>query len=312
MRKIIIKIAILLFLLVAIDRSFDFLFTKVFFEKTISGQAGGTLNYLIQNKSNVNFLILGTSRAIHQIDPAVVNASSSLGYNAGVDGLGKSVYNKLLLDIAGGKIHPEIIIFQIDVNDYFHQTKLTFDNQLRALYPFYNQSPELRDYLKDASFTEKLKLFFHMYRYNGKFYNILFNFAKRKEVGNNSGFIPLNGSIRDTQASEAYETKAKNLEIDTNGINAIKQIIEFCNVRKIKLYIVLPPSYNNVWYNREKLDIFKKNIQIPNLIDMSDISQFDNLKISENWKDVTHLNNIGAKKFSGYLRDSLIERNAFN
>jgi hypothetical protein len=312
MKKILIKILIIISVLVALDRISDYLFTKYIFEKTISGQAGGTVNYLSQRKSNVDLLILGTSRAVHQIDPGVLDTSSKLGYNAGVDGVGRSVYNEILLDITANKIHPKVLIFQTDVGDYFDQSQSAYDNQLRAQYPFYNQSLALRDYIGKAGLAEKIKLFFEMYRFNGKVFNILANYAKRKGIPDNTGFIPLFGTIKENQIPPKRETKNVKSKIDERGIEALKQIISYCSANHIKLFIVLPPSFDNISYDKKNLDIFKTNIPVAYLIDMSDVSLFVNLKDKENWKDVAHFNNVGAGKFSNYLRDSLITRNAFN
>ncbi|MFD0878348.1 hypothetical protein ACFQ1A_29555, partial [Massilia pinisoli] len=63
MRAILLKVITIVIILIVIDKGFGALFNNFIFKKTISGERGGSLNYLLERKKNIDFVILGSSRA---------------------------------------------------------------------------------------------------------------------------------------------------------------------------------------------------------------------------------------------------------
>jgi glycerophosphoryl diester phosphodiesterase len=289
------------------DRIVGFAFQKYIFEKTFSGEAGGSLNYLLKKKKNIDFLILGSSRAKHQIDPALLTALNGEGYNAGVNGVGKALYNNALLEIMlNHSIKPKTVLLQTDAKDYLLNNKDT-TNPLIYLYPFYNQSETIQNYSKSIGYEEKIKLYFNLYKFNGKVFNIYFNYLKRNNVADNNGFVPLAGVMDTTKQTEPYSSK-NTCKFDNNELNALSRIIELCKKNNIKLYFLLPPSYQNSLYKEtdtRNLIAYISSRTNERIINMADIKCFNDLQNADNWKDYTHLNKNGSLKLDHYLNDSL-------
>jgi hypothetical protein len=251
---------------------------------------------------------LGTSRAKHQIDPDKLLNLKGKGYNAGIDKVGKSFYNGVLLDIIlNNKIKPRTILLQLDASDFYNNID-NRANELVFLYPYYNQSKLLQEYIKMMGYSERLKTSFNMYEYNGKIFNLLYNYTKRNSVTDNNGFAPVFGILDTVKNSVFTETVNQHPDLSALKLSALHNIILLCEANRIKLIFLICPSYNNFLFDRASTENFKKYvITMTNskLIDMADVNKFNELKGIQNWKDFLHLNNIGAAKFSQYLNDSL-------
>ena len=93
------QLILFILFLIVIDFLFGYFFKKIVFDKTISGEGGGNLNFLLQRKKKSDYFIFGTSRAVHHINPDFLTSLNGSGYNAGVNGVGSVVYNAAMLDI---------------------------------------------------------------------------------------------------------------------------------------------------------------------------------------------------------------------
>ena len=306
MKKILIKIAVIFLIVLIFDRLFSFVFTKYTFEKIINGESGGSLNYLLQKKKNADYIILGSSRAKHQVDPEKLTAINGVGYNAGINGVGTILHSNIVLDIMlQENFKPKIILLQIDAINFADEYFESYLYGLNSLYPFYKKSPLLQSSVKELPFEERLKLNFEMYKFNGKITNLLLNYFKQKSVADENGFYPLNQTMDSVNQQDLpfakFNFSAKKLQVLNN-------IITSCKQKNIQLVIILPPYYKNINY-REDETLFLKNY-IKNIsgkviiIDMGNVANLPEIQSAQNWKDIGHLNNIGAAKFSSYLNDS--------
>ena len=310
MKGIVLKVIVLLAVVVQMDGVFRFMFEKHIFQRTLSGERAGSLNYLIQKKQHSAFIVMGSSRAKNHIDPAQLTHLKGTGYNAAINGAGALLYNSVLLELMlSNHVKPNTILLQTDVNNFSTDAPESHISELTPLYPYYQQSYFMQHYIKSLRMDEHVKLYSSMYRFNGKAMNILFNYLKRNSVTENNGYMPLFESM-DTMG-EPFTAYSSNTVIEFSKIKleAMKNIIQLCSHNDIRLIIVLPPSYNNVIYGSKDIVHLKstlKNISDRiRVIDMGDVKKFTDLEGAENWKDELHLNAIGAKKFSIYLNDSL-------
>ena len=310
MKKIIIKIILLLFILVIIDRVFTYFFTRVIFSKTMSGESGGSVNYLLTQKKTANFFVMGSSRAKHHIDPALLtNAYQGNGYNAGINGTGGIIYNEMLLTLMlENKIKPALIILQADANQYFSVKEENITGELLPLYPFLQDDKVLADSIQQRiSNTERFKLLFHSYRYNGKLLNVIYNYAKRGNISNNNGFEGLAGQI-DTTVFHRKEDLNKKHNYSPAKLTALLNIINMCKVNGIKLAVVFPPAYRNTSFYPADYSALKTLImqqRYVTVFDFSDVEKNPSLKQANAWKDAGHLNKQGSIIFSNMLNDSL-------
>jgi len=310
MKKIGIKIIVVLFIVFIADRLLGYVFTRYIFEKTLSGESGGNLNYLLQKKKNADYIILGTSRAKHQIDPEKLTSIKGIGYNAGVNGIGAIIFNNILLEIIlHEKLQPKIVLLQTDVVNFVAEASENTVYGLSYLYPYRQKSKLLQTLMNRQNFEEQFKLHSDLYKFNGKIPSIFLNYCKRNTVTDNNGFVPWVQTMDTTKQNGEPFSYDNGFAFSAAKLQALNNIISLCERNNIKLFIILPPYYKNVNYKKDDLSFLKKYIKDKSrkviIIDMADVSNFPDLQNAQNWKDIGHLNNIGAAKFSTYLNDSL-------
>lgn len=311
MKKILITLTTLLIILVTTDRVFTWFFTNYFFSKTQSGDSGGAVNYLMQKKKNVDFIILGSSRAKHHINPALLsNLYNGNGYNAGINGTGGIIYSNMLLQLLVSKgIKPKMILLQTDPYPYFIADKdEDVTNELLPLYPFINESSVLKEFInKNTAWTERFKLLFHSYRYNGTFFRVLFNYAKRNSITDNNGFEGLLGKI-DTTGFKITGDLNKTYSFSQLKLNTLTDVIQTCRANNIKLAVVFSPAYKNNIFLKQGynvlIELLHKN-NVTSIYNFSDIENIPSLQTPDMWRNATHLNSNGAKEFSRILNDSI-------
>lgn len=310
MRKIFIKLTIIFALLLVIDRSLGSFIANKIYAKVYSGECGGTLNYLLEKKKNVDLLIIGSSRAKYQIDPALLSFKKNLRtYNAGISGRGGIIYNSILTEIIlKNGVKPGYILLQTDPGLFI---KVKDENLLKetiGLYPNYGKSERLGYYIQKAGFSEQVALLSKLYPYNGKMLNLIYNYSKRQSVKDNNGFITLNNTMDTTREIVRANLIYQDNEFSETKVEALKSIIQVCKKYGTTLVVVYPPTYSNCDYNASDVYKLNKIIQLEggcSVVDLSDINKVPKLQSYLNWNDARHLNYKGAREFSLALNDSL-------
>lgn len=314
MKKLFLYLGIVAATLVATDRVFYYCFTKYIFSKTFNGDSGGAINYTLKKQPRSDFFILGSSRAKYHIDPSLLTALyNGNGYNAGKNGYGGIVYNDMLLHlILNEPAAPKMILLQADPRYFFKTGNEDFTDELLPLYPFVGNSVALQNFINDnTGYAERFKLFFHAYRYNGKFAGVIYNYATRQSFTGNNGFESLAGKI-DSSTFQAPEPLSTQQTYSAVKINLLTDVVKTCNARKIRLAVVFPPTYKNSNFLQQATDtiirVLNKSGEL-SIYDFSDIEKLPALQPAYLWKDLSHMNKTGAAIFSKMLNDSLLEKN---
>lgn len=304
MKKIVTILVIFIISLVVVDRVFTGLFSHYIFAKTISGESGGTINYVINTSKPLDFLIMGGSRAKHSIDPKIMTSLGSYGHNVGVNGT--NVLNSfLILDIlVSHKVIPKVVVLQTDLSDYGPDSKVLILDQIKRLYPY--NTAQIRGYVKGVGALENGMYSFGLYRYNRKIANIVFNFFKRNSVGEVNGYVGLQNTGHRVDPLP-YVQEYPFVATSTNR-EALRKLIQLCDDNGIQLVIVFPPSYTNVFrdeFQQKRLieDIVHEGSTT--VIDMSDIKKTPELVGEENWRDAIHFNATGSVRFSTILNKKI-------
>lgn len=308
MKKIALLTLAFLLSLSILDRTFSYVFMKSVFQKTLSGESGGTINYAISEKQTTDFLIMGASRAKHSIDPSLVPALGKNGYNMGINGT-NALNTLLILDILlANNVTTKTLIIQTDLRDHLEAKKDTSSaliNQIKRVYPY--DTPLIRSYVKDAGITEQIKYFFDLYKLNGKIINISYNFLKRNRIGNTNGYVPLPQTTYHQNPQNGDDYVFHNTGTNAQALRDIKELSE---KHGIKLIVILMPSYENIIYNKEQtarmIEAFKAD-GILNIVDLSDIYTHPELNDTTLWRDGVHLNYKGAEIFSKIFNQKIIE-----
>ncbi len=277
------------------------------FKKTISGESGGTINNVINRHNNLDFLILGASRAKHGIDPKYLTALGNDGFNLGINGT--SILNSLLvLDILiQNNAKPKTVVVQADLFEFVKGFDPYVSEQAKKVYPY--DTELIREYVRNAGKVEQVKYFFETYRLNRKILNVAVNFFKRNTINIGNGYV----GLTNTTAVPDDISVSGDYVYDSGGVHAesVKKIKKLADENNIKLIIVFPPFYKNVSYNKleqKRIDDDFTNSGIT-VIDMSDVEKYKELEGIENWRDSFHFNSVGAEKFSILLNEEIKKRN---
>ncbi|MBU6370915.1 MAG: hypothetical protein KGH93_03515 [Patescibacteria group bacterium] len=303
MKTILKKIAIVCVAIIAFDRVAAYLFMHLIFDKTVSGESGGTINYAIERNPHLDFLVLGASRAEHQIDPAALTALGANSYNLGIDG-DNVLASALILDIlVRNGVRPKTLLLQTDLFEYTTGTTQDMIDQIDRLYPY--DTPLIRSYVAKAGLAEEIKYFFDLYKLNRKMLDVGYNFLKRNSVGTTTGFVPLPPIAVPPQISTthyAYDDSS----VTAQAMPLIKNI---CDEYGIRLIVVLPPSYGNSLFDaggeKHMTDAFRAE-GITDIVDLADIAKTPTLASADNWRDAEHMDALGAETFSKILNEKLL------
>lgn len=312
MKRIITLIVVLLLITFTCDRIIGYVLSEMILPKTISGESIGAVNYLLKKKKNIDFLVMGSSRARCQVNPALMkDIYDANGYNAGNSGVGGTIYNNLLLNLLIDKgIVPKLLIFETDPYPYFTTNDENINPEISSMYPFMTESDRLKKLIeKNTSYAEKVKLQMHVYRYNGKILRIINHYLKRNTVEDNYGFEAVIGKI-DTTTFTIKNNVNDEQHFSRIKMQAMKDIIQTCKENNIRLVVLFPPSFRNTWFSKACTDSiihFLQNESIRDIYDLSDIRKTPSLQSDTLWKNATHLNDKGASILSSILNDTLMQ-----
>ena len=325
MRRILLYTALLAALFFALDRAVAFALSRFLFPSVLSGEAGGDLNRLLKKRRDADLLILGSSRARHHIDPALLSPDvARRPYNAGANGVGDLFYAGVVLDLALREgLRPRTVILQTDAwqfeggeqgergdrsprieRDEGADVKARRARGLSALYPFLDASPLLRRYVREhAGFREKTLLLLHAYRFNGKVPNLVAHSLRRSTPVDaaRDGFEPLQGRLANATPAAGEPLS----ELDPAALEAFRAIVNLCARHGIRLVVVMPPYF-------EACACEGRRAGLPGTLRAQGADRVLDFGVPPSplmqpglWRDPAHLNSEGAALFSRILNDSL-------
>jgi hypothetical protein len=249
------------------------------------------LTYTLKQQT-AEILVMGSSRARHHYNPDIISDSLNMScFNAGYD-LQSILYHKALLDVIIGRYNPKVIILDVNTNELDIREE-SYD-LLSVLNPYVKRHPILWETVKMKSPFEKIKHLSRIYPYNSLFTRIVngnlhFN---TKDISEN-GFIAQKGTVNDAFNEVTYQ----EAPLDDNKINALNQFLSDCTRRGISVYVVKSPLLGYETNNSNSIAYIIaacEQLQIP-FISYQNREDFTDSRL---FRDRTHLNDIGADKFS--------------
>lgn len=291
MKKVIIKIILILFILFIIDSLFGYLCKEL----TQNSIGGDTAKYkYISQDCNDEILIMGSSRCNHHYIPSIIEDSlNKTCYNCGIDGNGIiTMYG--LLNVISEYNTPDIIIYDITTSlDLDKNDNLKYLGRLKQYY----DKEGIKPIFKKIDKVETYKMYSSMYQYNSKLLQLISDNLKPTQE-NDKGYKPLYGCMD----YEPKENSNTTFEYDSVKLNFIKLFIEKCN-NKSQLIFTTSPYYlpgNDSVYKpiREMCEKYK----IPFLEHHKD-TLFSNKK--NYFKDSVHLNHEGAQIFTNIIIEEI-------
>ena len=267
-----------------------------FYFKETSGLHYRTTYSMEETKADI--LIFGASRANHHYVPEVFQDSlKQTFYNTGRDANG-IFYQTALLKSVLKRYTPKIII--LDYAGEFGKDRKVYEN-ISSLSPYYRRHEEIRNEVELRGPFEKFKLVSEIYPFNSQLLTIAIGNmeANKKRNPDNKGYVPL----FTTWPPEMQVFNAtKMYPVDSNKVNSLKEFIIKAKESGAKIYVVYSPLYQKLARYPE-VEICSSICSVAKVpfLDFSRDTFF--LKRRELFYDVVHLNDEGAKIFSGKIAD---------
>ena len=139
-----------------------------------------------------------------------------------------------------------------------------------------------------------------MYCYNYKFIEMVFDWLRKGDFKNTSGYIPLNGHIRNEIVENGQSMKKQSIETDYVKLFYLEQLVKEASEKGIRVLLVVSPSWMGGNLSAEGYagikNIAKKySAQFIEYIDSEICNNPDN------FEDSSHLNDKGARGFTDDL-----------
>ncbi|WP_159021546.1 hypothetical protein [Formosa sp. L2A11] len=309
--KYLVKITLLVIVVSFIVDKVVFLALNTISDNVYSGQSIGKLNQYLKVKDSVDFVVFGSSRANHNIDPRIISKKS---FNMGMDGV-KIAYSAVLIQLLP-KDKQQTILLHIDSNYAFNES---YDGEdVMALASKYNRNKDIKIGIDKLNKNNNLQKFYWSLGYNGKVLGILKNYLDPKnDYTERLGYEPIYVSEIQHNIFENIIHRNEVIDLDTfcgthYNINAtysqtLSDIKAFCDANNKKLILFTSPKYQ---YPCKKANAeFKALLTAKGLTyyDFTDFFKDDNqLKY---WKDKTHLSHLGAEKLSEAVKEIVLKAN---
>jgi hypothetical protein len=281
--------------------------------RPFAGGGHGLVNHQLATGAEV--LVLGSSRARHHIDPAVLRDELSLtAFNAGVAGH-DLLYAVMLFDL-WRRAHPapRAIVLNVDPGSF---SRSEDELQKASVFgPFAGESERVREVLDLRGAFEPVKRLSRLYRYNGNVLPIL----KAALVPIDpafDGFVPATGRF-DPAAPGALPTHEASMRRAEAPFWAVKlrylgDLAAWCRAHGTRLFLVHGPAYaedrmaHALWAARvEELTASLPGVAFVDLGEAAGGAMF--AERPELYRDDYHLNARGARIFSALLARTLRER----
>lgn len=265
-------------------------------------------NYMRGHGDRISILLLGSSHTLFGLNPAYFEPDSC--FNAATSGRPLYYDYKLLKDYI--QYMPNLKIVVMAINPYNIIDNLHYDIMDQFGYAFYSTYRCM--HLKYMGLRYGMNDFYYyseimnsMLDWRSRLFNQDYDLSQTRE----NGFEPLQYSKRDSNWSEKQlfldvMTKNKVKAMDEN-LDYMENIVSLCAKRNIKVFFVTAPFYKTQKVRKEyirDLDIFmKKTLASSHNVYWRNFMLEEDKFSSKDYFNATHLNDIGAAKWSVLVRD---------
>lgn len=253
---------------------------------------------------NSDIIIIGSSKASHHYIPQMISDSLHMTvYNCGQDGC-FFLYQNCIINMLLDRYKPKIIIWDIQPSSFINNTAKEYQN-IRYLSPYYSENEWANKYINSESEKMPLKMQSRMFAYNSKILNYLFPLVVGWSKSNtDNGYIPLFNE--EDKYPEKRECKESNVQYERNNkyLSLLSATLKRCGDKEVVIKLFISPKYafESDIYREVIKDI--SNVAINNYAHCYNYhSLFSN--DSKLFKDVEHLNDNGAKKYTAFVVSDL-------
>jgi hypothetical protein len=272
-------------------------------KNVFTGASGGKLNQFLKEKDNLDFVVLGSSRANHHIDNSKISENS---FNMGLDGT-KIAFSAILLKTLPQNKEQTILLH---ISPKYSLDKDYKGDDIIGLSKLYHQNNTIKKEFNALGKNKIMNQIFWSLNFNGSVIGLFKNFyLPNYDIDSYSGFDPI--YITDEQKN-IFETVLKNRKEEScpNKLNLnpiyekyLNKISIFCKENNKKLILFTAPIYQDDCQKDDKIlgeILKKKGISYWNMIDF-----FKNNNSPDYWRDNSHLSNTGAQIFTDSIKSRL-------
>lgn len=289
MKKFLINIICFCVLLIGVDRCMGGICD--FLRENAKGGATKEL-YYIANESTDDVVVFGSSRANHHYVPQIIEDSLELTcFNMGQDGNGiVLMYGRcqMLLE----RYNPKLIVYDVSLFDFCN----IYDNSryLDLLKEFYDKDCIKKEFAELVGWKEMCKLSSKMFQANSKVISMLGDNVLCQDI--NKGYIPLYGVVTDSAKYQYEVVDLISWELDSVKLSLFERFVCDVKERDIPLIMFVSPIYARsarVDYVEAEKICAKYDVPFYYLMEMDGIADDYTM-----FQDRTHMNNIGAEKYT--------------
>ena len=275
------------------------------------------LTKIYNRQIDANLVINGSSKALCQIDPKIVDEGLSVqSYNFGMNGTGFELQNLVYNLYRKYNKKPDYIIQivssgTLEKNENMHEYK--------RYAPYLNDSL-VREKAQDLNGFEKVDFYIPFIKYSGFSIEVINGFGNfigiKLPTDTNKkykGYYAHNAQWNNTfEKFKVTNPNGKEIIIDNELIKQLDTSIKKAIQEEINFIMIYPPTYYEAQpyiTNREKIINIYKAIANNNKILFLDFSSDELTKSKEYFYDSQHLNKKGAEIFTKKLSLRIKEEN---
>ncbi|MYM98002.1 hypothetical protein [Duganella vulcania] len=244
-------------------------------------------------KTTANILTFGSSRANHHYVPDVFeHVLHRSTYNVGRDAQG-ILFQTAMLKAIVRRHHPQVVVLEYDGD--FEYRDGGYD-RLTSLLPYYRDHPEVRPYVELKGPFEKAKLLSQIYPFNSEILSILIGNLElnKKRNFDSQGYSPLFGTW--PEPIQFFDEDITQ-RVDTNKVIAFREFIDTARAAGAEVFVINSPIFKRFKTSGGK-NIGKEICKEKGVAYLDYTHDEAFVGNSQLFKDIFHLNDTGAIKFS--------------
>ena len=304
--KQLVKLTILIIVISYVVDKVLFFSLNTISDNVMSGQVIGKLNQFLMLKDSTDLLVFGNSRANHHI---IADQFNDNAFNMGVNGVGIAYSSTLVNSLPKDK--EQIIIVHIDTKNFFNDD---YDgSDIGGLRSKYNRNEEITEALDASGRVSFLQNIYYSINYNGSLIGILKNYIKPKyDYKTYKGYDPLvvnesQSAARDYRLrNNIAENCTDSHKVNQVALNYLMKIKAVKEKSKKNFIFVTSPIHNDACDEDNKIlngIMTEHKLSYRDYSNLYKTTQPDDMSL---WRDQKHLSNLGAEKFTKYLREEFL------
>jgi hypothetical protein len=305
-KKGIFQVVVFLVALILCD-SIVGMFAKMLFYSQKSGKYA-RLTYIVKTDTS-DIVVLGSSHAMAHFIPEIIQDSlHESTFNYGTNGQ-KLLFSRAIYEIRERRSKPKMIILNIDADWFFDKNNQ--QDRMSDLFPYYGNAGDIifRDFSRKDRFVGHLKFLSKTFPYNSTIVHVIK--YKLKPQYDFKGYEPLYGVVDSLQLEGKVNAERGSgvmqlPQPDDDLVDLFTQLIDDINKNNIRLFIVFSPDLVKPDFSERYMDQkIKENCATKSIstVDFSNSDIFNNNRLL--FHDFGHLNDSGARIFTGMLIDSI-------